>query len=226
MTEVASERPLVAAGVGQLPRGPHDIPREEVVRNQRERLIAAMADAVAERGYAETVVLDVIKRAGVSRGTFYEHFANRQDCILSSFWALFERLMGQIEIAYDTEPDQERKLRAALRHALELLAEDPPSARLLTVEIVAAGPQGAVNQHAAIDRLASRLKAARKLDGSNGVHSPDSDWGLVALMVTLIARYLVAGEPERLPELEPELVKIALAPYAGLEVRGQASAKT
>jgi AcrR family transcriptional regulator len=225
VSEVASgERPLVQAGAHRLPRGPHDIPRQEVVRNQRQRLIAAMADAVAERGYAETVVVDVIKRAGVSRGTFYEHFANRQDCMLSSFWPLFERLMEQIETAYEAESDPAVKFRAALRRALELLAEDPASTRLLTVEILAAGPQGAAGQHAAIERLASCLRAARKPGAGRSDRPADSDWASVALIVSLIARRLVAGEPERLPELEPEWSQIALAPYARAEgVRGMST---
>ena len=58
---------------------------------QRERLIAAMLKAAAELGYRETNVQDVIDRAGVSRPTFYEHFANKEDCFLAAFDASARR---------------------------------------------------------------------------------------------------------------------------------------
>jgi len=196
-----------------LPRGRHGLPRELIARNQRERMIVAMAEVVAERGYAETTVAEVIARARVSRRTFYEQFNNRQDCMLASFHELFERLCQEIDDACEPEPDSRAKVRAAIRRALELFAAQPPVARLLTLEILAAGPQGASNQHAAIERLAARLEAARDLGDRSGVSAFNLDWGLVALIATLIARRIIAGEPERLPELESELAQLALAPY-------------
>lgn len=68
----------------RLPPGSHGIPAEVVARNQRERLIAAMAEVCAEKGYAECSVADVVKRAGVSSVTFYEQFADKRDCLLAA----------------------------------------------------------------------------------------------------------------------------------------------
>src|SRR4051794_15717647 len=68
-----------------LPRGRHAAPREVVVESQRTRMLSAMASAVAEKGYSRTAVADVINRAGVSRKTFYEHFANKEECFLAAY---------------------------------------------------------------------------------------------------------------------------------------------
>lgn len=67
-----------------LPAGRHGIPRDQVSRNQRERLLAATAKAVEERGFAKVRVSDIVRHAAVSRRTFYEHFANRDDCLAAA----------------------------------------------------------------------------------------------------------------------------------------------
>src|SRR6195256_1200113 len=71
--------------VQQLPRGRHRLSRDQVLASQRGRMLAAMAEAVAEKGYVGTAVADVIERAGVSRETFYEHFSSKEDCFLAAY---------------------------------------------------------------------------------------------------------------------------------------------
>jgi len=85
---------LLAASEGRFPSGTCNLPVELVRAIQRERLIAAMLDAAATRGYRETNVQDVIERAGVSRPTFYEHFTNKDDCFLAAILA-FARVEPQ-----------------------------------------------------------------------------------------------------------------------------------
>ncbi|MGA2164032.1 MAG: TetR/AcrR family transcriptional regulator, partial [Solirubrobacteraceae bacterium] len=65
-----------------LPRGPQALPRERVAEHQRERLVEAMVQAVSERGVVATTISDLVARAGISRRTFYEHFENKEDCLL------------------------------------------------------------------------------------------------------------------------------------------------
>ena len=69
----------------RLPSGRHGLTREAVVASQRSRLIDAMAQVVAERGYPATTVADVVERAGVSRRTFYEQFADKEACFLAAY---------------------------------------------------------------------------------------------------------------------------------------------
>src|SRR5258708_4614521 len=80
-----------------LPRRPHASVREELRASQRGRLICAVADAVAAKGYARTTVADITALAGVSRKTFYEHFEDKEACFLASYdagaGAIFEAMV-------------------------------------------------------------------------------------------------------------------------------------
>jgi AcrR family transcriptional regulator len=73
--------------IAPLPQGAHGLPRELVRRNQRERLIAGAAEAAAERGFMRVRLSDIVRHAGVSLGTFYKHFANKEECIEAAFGA-------------------------------------------------------------------------------------------------------------------------------------------
>jgi AcrR family transcriptional regulator len=175
----------------RLPPGSHGIPADVVARNQRERLVSAMAEVCAERGYAEASVAGVAKRAGVSSLTFYEQFAGKQDCMLAAHRQLLGRLLEEVDRARGSESAPEAKSRAAIRTALALFAADPPSARLLTVEILAAGPEGVKRHGAMVESFAERLGA---------------DWVRAAGMLALAGKRVVAGDADRLAELEDELV--------------------
>ena len=85
----------------KVPIGARKLPSDLVSAVQRERLIVAMLKAASELGYRETNVQDVIDRAGVSRPTFYEHFANKEDCFLAAFDTSAERLREKVDAAAD-----------------------------------------------------------------------------------------------------------------------------
>lgn len=112
-----------------------------VVRSQRERILRALADTVFEGGYAASSVAQVLKRAQVSRETFYEQFRSKEDCFEAAFeWAmalLTERVVG----ALDEHEDNVAKLSALLHAYFDELAADPARARLFLVEVHAAGPR-------------------------------------------------------------------------------------
>jgi AcrR family transcriptional regulator len=177
----------------RLPPGPHGLPPELVERNQRERLIAAMAEACGERGYVESSVAEVARRAGVSTASFYRQFKDKHECMLASFEELFGRLLKALEGECDAGAEVGSRARRGARVAAELLASDAPTARLLSTEITATGPEGVRAQHDAIERLAARL---RDPGASRG---PDAAWAAVAAMTALVARRLAE---ERL--LDPE----------------------
>lgn len=181
-----------------MPPGPHGIPPELVERNQRERLIAAMAEVCAERGYAESSVAEVAKRAGVSTASFYRQFKDKRECMLASFEELFGRLLAALEGTCEGTADAGARARAGARAAAALLAEDLPTARLLSVEIVAVAPEGVRAQHGAIERLAALLR------GGEPPASVDAAWAVVAAMTALVARSLAE---ERLPDPD-ELVTL------------------
>src|SRR5271168_4540645 len=94
--------PRVAPLYKRLPHGPHRLERDEVVLNQRARIHGAMIEAVAHDGYEGTSVKRVIELAGVSRRSFYEQFANKEDCFLVTFDLIVKRDLQQIRTAYLT----------------------------------------------------------------------------------------------------------------------------
>jgi AcrR family transcriptional regulator len=185
----------------RLPPGPHGLPPELVERNQRERLIAAMAEVCAERGYAESSVAEVAKRAGVSTASFYRQFKDKRECMLASFEELFGRLLEVLEAACPRDAGPGERARVGARTAAALLADDVPTARLLSIEIVAVGPEGVRAQHGAIEGLAGLLGEGK----ARG--SIDAAWAVVAAMTALVAKRLAE---ERLPSPD-ELATLAEA---------------
>jgi AcrR family transcriptional regulator len=187
----------------RLPPGSHGIPADVVARNQRERLVAAIAEECAERGYAEVSVAGVAKRAGVSSVTFYEQFADKRDCLLAAHRELLARLLEEVDRARAGGGDRAAKARTALGATLALLAGDPPSARLLTVEALALGLEGSERHDAMVEALARRLRPAPP----SGEDAPVSaaEWIRTAGLLALAGKLAVAGEADRLPQLEDEL---------------------
>lgn len=195
--------------VRRLPTGAHGIPPDVVARNQRERLVAAVAEACAESGYAETTVADLTHRAGVSTATFYKLFGDKRECALEAHRELLKRLLEEVDRACLGEEEWTAKVRATVRTVLGLLAADAPTARLLTVEVMALGPAGAERNDAAIEAFAERLRAGR---GAGGDPSrPNAEWALVASVSMLIGKRVMAGEAAELPGLEDELAAMAAA---------------
>src|SRR4051794_11577836 len=125
----------------RLPRGRHGLSRDEVLASQRGRMLDAICQAVAEKGYAETAVADVLERAGVSRETFYEHFAGKEDCFLSAYELASLTLREAVADAVsdgDADPlDQFDRTMAAY---LQTMSEQRAYARVFLVDVYAAGP--------------------------------------------------------------------------------------
>jgi AcrR family transcriptional regulator len=172
-----------------------------------------MAEVCAEQSYAEVSVAAVAKRAGVSSLTFYKQFADKRDCMLAAHRQLLGRLLEEVDRAREGESGEEAKARTAIHTALALFAADAPSARLLTVEIQAAGPEGAKRHDARGEAFGRRLgcRGARGRSGADDDPSDDSplpasEWARVAGMLALVGKLVVAGEAHHLAELEDELV--------------------
>jgi AcrR family transcriptional regulator len=180
----------------RLPPGPHGLPPELVERNQRERLIAAMAEVCGERGYAESSVAEIAKRAGVSTASFYRQFKDRRECMLASFEELFGRLLAGVEAVCEEEASRQDRARAIARATAELLAGDPPTARLLSIEVLACGERGVGVQQQAIERFAALLRD----EGEPPL--PDPAWTVSAAIFTRVGKRAAEGEAPGAAELE------------------------
>ncbi|HEY2397614.1 MAG TPA: TetR/AcrR family transcriptional regulator [Solirubrobacteraceae bacterium] len=122
-----------------LAPGPHGLSREEVARNQRARLYGATIEAVAARGWRETTVADLIALAGISRRSFYEHFASRDECLAATRDSVVARSRKLAIDAWTGERGRANRLHAACKALLDHVAAAPNQGSLVLVESLAGG---------------------------------------------------------------------------------------
>src|SRR6185437_16720714 len=118
----------------RLPHGPNGMSRDDVARNQRERMYGGMIEAVAERGYSRTTVAHVIGLAGVSRRAFYEQFANKEECFLATYDIVVARARKVVLDAWSQERGWANRLHGACKALLDDVAGTPKGARLVLVD--------------------------------------------------------------------------------------------
>jgi AcrR family transcriptional regulator len=207
---------LLASGEGRFPSGARRLPAELVHAVQRERLIAAMLDAAASLGYRETNVQDVIERAGVSRPTFYEHFANKDDCFLAAFDAGARRLRTRVDVAAAEAAEWRVRVRRGLAAALAFAVAEPHTARTLVVEARAASAEATLRRIDLLDGFATCLEtSARELLEAPPGRSPLTAAGVVGGIESVLYARLCRGEADQLEALLPSLMYFAVLPYEG-----------
>jgi AcrR family transcriptional regulator len=188
------------------------VPQDIGIRSQQQRILEAMAKSVAEKSIAATTIADIVGCASISRATFYKHFSNKQECFCATADAFLKELQGAAVIAYARSEDSPiASVRDVIVAVLELLAAKPDYTKLLLVEAPIVDPEIVRRyRNFAIGALAKQLTAA---DGTRGAAAdPEIAFGRAKV---LIADYVAAGQIEDLPSLLPEMVYIALLPYAG-----------
>ena len=212
----------LAAGARKLPRGRHGLSQEEVVLSQRGRLLQAMAEAVAEKGYASTTVADVLSRARVSRSIFYELFADKEHCYLSAYEAASRLHLRWINEAASEETDWLSSLRTAHRAYLEALAAGPAFARAFVIEVHSAGPRALELREQVLGRFVRWKQQSQQAARAAGYDVPDlpeeAFWGSVGATDAIVAGAIRRGELAELPRLLPVLVYLDLATLVGEDV--------
>ncbi|HVY79232.1 MAG TPA: TetR/AcrR family transcriptional regulator [Solirubrobacterales bacterium] len=203
--------------LGPLPAGRHGFTREQVAHNQRERLIAGLATAVAEKGYRAVTITDITKQARVSRRVFYENFEGKEECFLAAFEVVVAHIRELAAEAVAAVEDWPRQAVAAARAILSFFAEEPDLARLCLVESQAAGPAVSARFHEAVREAAPYLELGRGERESARDLPPTTEDSTLGALVMLTSRKVAAGEAEQLESLLPELTEFVLAPYLGAE---------
>jgi AcrR family transcriptional regulator len=218
-----SEQPPVDDAEGyppelaRLPPGRHGLPREFVTHNQRERLIAGIAEAIAEHGYSGTTIAHITRAAAVSRRTFYEHFASKDECFVAAYDTVMKELRERVSAAFEQSEDWPYAIRAGIDAMLRFLAAEPNLARLCMVEALVAGPAVVERYDAAIQSFVPYFQEGREGRPPEVLSrlSPTTEEALVGGMVSLISRRIIAGKTEELEDLLPDLVEFTLTPYLG-----------
>jgi AcrR family transcriptional regulator len=201
----------------QLPPGRHGLSRSFVIQNQRERMLAAVADVASSASYAEMSVEDIIVTAGVSRRTFYEHFKNKEDAFLAAYDVAAGQLLAAVRAAYESRDTFPERLRVGIETFLMLLAADPAFARMCIVEVMAAGPEAVQRRNEAMRAFAEMIEEnANKLLDEPPLSELTAETvvgGIYDVIYTRIQR----GDIRELPELAPDLASSALMHYMGPE---------
>jgi len=221
--QVEAALELLANSSGRFPSGVRKLPADLIRAIQRERLIVAMLNAVADLGYLETNVQDVIDRAGVSRPTFYEHFSNKEDCFLAAFDTSAERLRKKIHAAARKGGDVWRdRVRFGLEALLRFAMREPDTARTLVVEARAASATAVKRRVELLDDFARCLdEQARELLPASNSHTVVTASGIVGGVESLLYSRLCKQEYDQLEALLPSLMYFVVLPYEGHEAAGE-----
>lgn len=208
---------LLASSRGKFPAGIRKLPSDLIKAIQRERLILAMLEAVADLGYLGTNVQDVIDRAGVSRPTFYEHFSNKEDCFLTAFDTSAQRLRKKIDAAGRKGGDVFRdRIRYSLEALLRFASGEPRTARTMVVEARAASSTAVMRRVELMEDFARCLdEQARKFLQPEVPQTPLTASGVVGGVESLLYSRLCKTEHEDFDSLLPSLMYFVVLPYEG-----------
>ena len=141
-----------------LPRGRHGLPRHQALTAQRERLMAAITELMAEHGYEPVRVGDIAVTAGVSRATFYEIFENKQACAFAAYDCFIEVLLQRTAPALDPAKGAQAYTEAVLEAYLGTLEDDPVVGRAFQHEIDAVGVLARDRRRAALGAFAEVIR--------------------------------------------------------------------
>ena len=188
------------------PRGRHAPPLEVRQDRQRARLFAAASAVFARNGFADATAEAIAREAGMSKATFYEHFGNKEECILALFDAAIDVVIeGDRRRPRATTADEspQGRVGASVRAFLDVVDAFPDQAQTLLVEIIGAGPRAAERRDAALARVADYIDEANQADAEAGVvdrlASPHDAFAIVGAIVELASRQLRTKEPDGHP---------------------------
>ncbi|HTW42966.1 MAG TPA: TetR/AcrR family transcriptional regulator [Solirubrobacteraceae bacterium] len=171
-----------------------------------------MIKAASEHGYRAVTARQLSALAGVSTRTLYTLFpAGKQDCFLSAYDAVMQRTAQRVAAAYGSEREQRVRLACALDALARLVAEEPQAARLVLVEVFAAGPVALEHAQHAHRLFESMVNLDFRRAGGGAPPPPLLIKGIVAGIVRVAGVWLLNGRTEELPTLSEELLEWVLS---------------
>ncbi|MCW2987648.1 MAG: transcriptional regulator, TetR family [Solirubrobacterales bacterium] len=198
-----------------MPPGRHLIPSDFVAQNQRERMLLAMADLAAERGYQKTTIELIAKTSRVALVTFYEHFASKEECFLAAF---DESVAAAREIfagLLDSEQPWQEQISTGLEIFLEMVVKEQARAKLCIVEAQAAGTASLGRYQEMLESVAPKLREGRDFN-PRASRLPDGlEVAIAGGIVWLVHQRLVADDVDDLMTLLPEMLQVTLTPFIG-----------
>jgi AcrR family transcriptional regulator len=212
LVAVASLWP-VSSTPAPAPRGRHAPPLEVRQDRQRRRLFDAAAKVFTRSGYADATAEAIAREAGMSKATFYEHFDNKEDCIVALFDSANDLLVAALQEGRKASEGRgyRERVNAAVRAYLHVLRTWPDHSRTLLVEIVGAGPRAQERRDRMLTAIADYFADVNAAEAAAGharrFASRYDAYAIVGAAAELSSRALRSGEPE-LAELEPVLERL------------------
>jgi len=203
----------------RLPRGRHGLSPEFVARNQRERLVAGLIQALYEVGYQKTTVSLIGQRAAVSKSDFYKHFESKDDCFVAAYEEAVTRIRENVVQSCEAAAGEAwpRRVSAAVAALLDLLSSEPAVASIVLVEGLRAG-RGVYDRYQnAIEAFVGYLREGAP-ESPGGAEVPEATGeAVVGGVASMLGRRVLAGEAEQLGQLFPEILEFVLSAYLGVE---------
>jgi AcrR family transcriptional regulator len=182
-------------------------------RDPRRRILEAMIETVALRGYDRTTVSRVLSVAGLEEAVFSEYFHDKRDC----FWHALDELIARGERAanelFESGAPWPERVGLGLERLLAALTADPAASRVLLVEMLGAGPEACERRRVALALLTSLMEQGRSESASAAQLPAQTSEAIVGGVVSILHRRALQGQTDQLPGLRADLTYFALLPY-------------
>ena len=211
---IQSERALRAEG--RLPSGRHDLPRQFIVQNQRERIVDATASIVAEKGLANLTIPEIAKRANVSHHTFYEMYPTKHDAFLGAQKIGMHQALLVTAQAYEAhKEDWPRGVAAGLHALLAYLASEPAHSHLILVDTFAASPEATEIRDTSLHAFAAYLQPGYDHAPKDPAVPRVAPEAIAGGVWQILNHYIEAERTSELPDVAAQLIYAALTPFLG-----------
>lgn len=198
--------------------------------DHRSRLLEGMARAVAAKGYGDTTLADIVAGANVSRRTFYEHFADKAECLLALFEQSSNRLTERVRNAIDLQADGPQQISQAMTAYLDTLAQYPELLRTVFMDILSLGDQGLKVRRLGYERLADLIVDMARTHathvGRDTTLSRPMAMAVVGGINELILMHIEQGRSDRLHELHGSACALLMSVlHSAVDSTGEPSSK-
>lgn len=193
------------------------------MHHQRQRIIAAAGRVIAERGYRQVSVADIVKAAAIARGRFYEHFASKEDCFFALYDSAAEEALSAVREACQAgEGEFPTRVGAGIAALLSSIDADPERARACVVEGPAVGPAIAPRFEKLIEDFAEILRSGRG-EALEGELPATVEETVVGGLYWLLYYALLEERPKKVVRMKPQLTEFSLIPFIGAGAAGVAA---
>jgi AcrR family transcriptional regulator len=220
----AQASPRARRAEGRLPSGRSDLPRQFIVKSQRERIVDATAAIVAEKGLAGLTIPEIARRANVSNQTFYSIYASKHDAHLGAQKVGLHQALQITAEAYQAyEHDWPRAVAAGLGALIAYLTSEPAHAHLILVDTFASSPEAIEIRSAALRGFAVYLQPGYQLAREGATVPAIAAEAVAGGVVQVLHHYIENACIAQLPEAAPQLIYMALTPFLGPRAAAKAA---